>query len=105
MLLSIGPHVPQMSPMPGDQTYYRRSDIKTNRGEWKPLNAPDGSHDRQSYEQTQLYYARRGSRCTEMYCLWRHNADLALVDVSSPGFIHRCAIVMGGESTCDGVRM
>lgn len=62
MLLSIGPRVPQMSPTPGDQTYYRRSDIKANRGERKPLNAPDGSHD-QSYEQTQLYYARRGSRC------------------------------------------
>lgn len=29
-----------------------------------------------------------------MYCLWRRNADLALVDVSSLGFIHRCGAVM-----------
>lgn len=40
MLLSIGLCVPQTSPMPGDQTHYCRSDIKTNREEWKPLNAP-----------------------------------------------------------------
>lgn len=46
MLLSIGLCVPQMSPMPGDQTHYCWSDIKTNREEWKPLNTPcSQSHD------------------------------------------------------------
>ena len=46
MLLSIGLCVPQTSPMPEDQTHYRWSDIKTNRGECKALSPPcSRSHD------------------------------------------------------------